>query len=78
MRARREISFPRSTCFVKRQGVIHHFYHCFDHTEPLFAPSGRRQDSRQVDMIWPLWNLFDATPDGRGTDWYPRLREPNI
>jgi len=26
-----------------------------------------------VDMIWPLWNLFDLTPEGRGTDWYPRL-----
>jgi len=24
-------------------------------------------------MIWPLWNLFDFTPDGRGTSWYPKL-----
>jgi predicted dithiol-disulfide oxidoreductase (DUF899 family) len=30
-------------------------------------------------MIWPLWNLFDFTPDGRGTTWYPRLRyEPAV
>jgi predicted dithiol-disulfide oxidoreductase (DUF899 family) len=28
---------------------------------------------RHVDSIWPLWNVFDLTPDGRGTDWYPRL-----
>jgi hypothetical protein len=24
-------------------------------------------------MIWPLWNLFDLTPEGRGTSWYPKL-----
>ena len=23
--------------------------------------------------IWPLWKLFDLTPEGRGTDWYPKL-----
>jgi predicted dithiol-disulfide oxidoreductase (DUF899 family) len=26
-----------------------------------------------VDLIWPLWNLLDFTPEGRGTDWYPKL-----
>jgi hypothetical protein len=26
-----------------------------------------------VDVIWPLWDLFDYTPEGRGTDWYPKL-----
>jgi predicted dithiol-disulfide oxidoreductase (DUF899 family) len=26
-----------------------------------------------VDSIWPLWNVFDLTPEGRGTTWYPRL-----
>jgi predicted dithiol-disulfide oxidoreductase (DUF899 family) len=24
-------------------------------------------------MIWPLWNMFDFTPEGRGEKWYPRL-----
>jgi hypothetical protein len=28
---------------------------------------------RHGDTIDPLWNLFDLTPDGRGTDWYPEL-----
>jgi predicted dithiol-disulfide oxidoreductase (DUF899 family) len=29
-------------------------------------------------MIWPLWNLLDFTPEGRGADWYPSLtyRDP--
>ncbi len=30
-------------------------------------------DPRHVDLLWPLWNLFDLTPEGRGTDWYPKL-----
>ena len=21
----------------------------------------------------PLWNILDWTPEGRGTDWYPKL-----
>jgi predicted dithiol-disulfide oxidoreductase (DUF899 family) len=31
------------------------------------------QDPRHGDTIDPLWNLFDLTPEGRGTDWYPEL-----
>jgi predicted dithiol-disulfide oxidoreductase (DUF899 family) len=61
---------PSLNIFVRREGQIHHFYH----TELLFAPSEPGQDGRHIDLIWPLWNLFDFTPDGRGTDWYPRLR----
>ncbi|HUC78523.1 MAG TPA: DUF899 family protein [Vicinamibacterales bacterium] len=61
---------PSLNVFVKRNGRIHHFYQ----SELLFAPSTRGQDGRHVDLIWPLWNLFDVTPEGRGTEWYPRLR----
>jgi predicted dithiol-disulfide oxidoreductase (DUF899 family) len=60
---------PSLNIFVRRSGKIHHFYH----TELLFAPSEPGQDGRHVDMIWPIWNMFDLTPEGRGTDWYPQL-----
>ncbi|MFD1794836.1 DUF899 domain-containing protein [Paracoccus aurantiacus] len=30
------------------------------------------QDPRMFDIA-PLWNLLDFTPEGRGTDWYPKL-----
>jgi predicted dithiol-disulfide oxidoreductase (DUF899 family) len=30
------------------------------------------QGSRHVDFIWPVWNVLDVTPDGRGTDWLPQ------
>ena len=61
---------PALNVFTKRDGRIYHTYAA----ELLFAPSEPGQDGRHVDMIWPLWNLFDYTPEGRGTNWYPRLR----
>jgi predicted dithiol-disulfide oxidoreductase (DUF899 family) len=61
---------PSLNVFAKRNGRIRHFYQ----SELLFAPGERGQDGRHVDLIWPLWNLFDLTPEGRGTKWYPRLR----
>src|SRR5258708_5695301 len=61
---------PMLNVFAKRDGRVHHTYA----TEMLFAPSERGQDGRHVDSIWPLWNLFDLIPEGRGTNWYPKLR----
>jgi len=60
---------PSLNVFFRRDGRIHHFYH----TELLFAPRDPGQDGRHVDLIWPLWNLFDYTPEGRGEKWYPKL-----
>jgi predicted dithiol-disulfide oxidoreductase (DUF899 family) len=60
---------PTLNVFVRRDDKIHHVY-C---TELLFAPADPGQDERHVDSIWPLWNLFDLTPEGRGETWYPRL-----
>ena len=60
---------PSLNVFVRRDGKVHHFYH----TELLFAPRDPGQDGRHVDLIWPLWNLFDYTPEGRGEKWYPKL-----
>jgi predicted dithiol-disulfide oxidoreductase (DUF899 family) len=61
--------WPSLNVFVRRDGKIHHYYH----TEMLFAPADPGQHNRHVDMIWPLWNLFDFTPEGRGANWYPKL-----
>jgi predicted dithiol-disulfide oxidoreductase (DUF899 family) len=60
---------PSLNVFVRRNGKIHHFFH----SELLLVPSGAGQNQRHVDMIWPLWNLLDFTPEGRGSDWYPSL-----
>lgn len=31
------------------------------------------QDPRDAPDIASLWSILDLTPEGRGTDWYPRL-----
>jgi predicted dithiol-disulfide oxidoreductase (DUF899 family) len=62
--------WPSLNVFVRRNGKVHHFYH----TELLFAQADPGQNNRHVDSIWPLWNVLDFTPEGRGTDWYPKLR----
>jgi len=63
---------PGLNVFTRRDGKIHHFYY----TELRFLPPDPGQNERHVDMFWPLWNLFDYTPEGRGTNWYPKLVYP--
>lgn len=60
---------PLLNVFVRRDGRVFHTYA----TETLFVDADPGQDRRHVDMIWPLWNLFDLTPDGRGETWHPRI-----
>jgi predicted dithiol-disulfide oxidoreductase (DUF899 family) len=55
----------RMNVFTRRGGVIRHLYA----TEQTPAAPG--WDDRHVDLIWPLWNLLDLTPEGRGRDWRP-------
>ena len=43
----------------------------FRHTwssELMYAPRDKGLEARHVDSIWPIWNLLDATPDGRGNE----------
>ena len=35
-------------------------------TELMFAPREEGEDPRHVDSIWPIWNVLDMTPGGRG------------
>jgi predicted dithiol-disulfide oxidoreductase (DUF899 family) len=58
--------YPMANIFVRRDGSIHHFWG----TEMLYANVGG--DPRHMDLMWPLWNVLDTTPEGRG-DWYPPL-----
>ncbi len=60
---------PSLNVFVQRDGKIFHFYN----TELLFVPPEAGQNSRHVDSLWPLWNLLDLTPQGRGSTWHPAL-----
>jgi len=60
---------PAVNVFHQTGGAIHHTYS----SELLFAPSEEGQDPRHADLIWPLWNVFDLTPEGRGVVWYSRV-----
>ena len=59
---------PSLNVFTKTSDGIFHSYH----TEAMFANAEEGQDPRHVDMLWPLWNVLDLTPEGRG-NWYPSL-----
>ncbi len=58
---------PACNVFTKADSGIHHFYS----TELLYTKLDGQP--RHVDLLWPLWNFFDLIPEGRGTDWYPKL-----
>lgn len=61
---------PMLNVFVQKGDSIRHFWG----SELMFTKADKPgQNQRHVDMIWPLWNLLDMTPEGRGKDWYPRL-----
>jgi predicted dithiol-disulfide oxidoreductase (DUF899 family) len=60
---------PIATVFVRRDGVIRHFWS----SELFDAPTEPGIHPRHVDFMWPVWSVFDCTPEGRGTDWFPRL-----
>ena len=61
---------PIATVFARRNGTIHH---CWS-SELAYAPSNPGQHPRHVDFMWPLWNILDTTPAGRGIDFQPRLQ----
>ena len=62
---------PIMNVFHKKNGKIYHTWA----SELLYLGSGKPgQDGRHVDIVWPLWNLLDLTPEGRGANWYPKLR----
>lgn len=58
---------PMANVFVRRDGAMHHFWG----SELLYADV--EGQPRHMDLMWPLWNVFDTIPAGRGTDWYPSL-----
>lgn len=60
---------PGFSVFMKRDGTIRHFYS----GEMSGAMADPGQDPRGAPDLDPLWLMLDITPEGRGTDWYPKL-----
>jgi predicted dithiol-disulfide oxidoreductase (DUF899 family) len=55
--------------FTRRDGAVRHFWS----GEMGFATADPGQDPRGAPDLMPIWTILDATPDGRGKDWYPKL-----
>lgn len=64
-----EGQMPVLSVFRRDGDGIRHFYS----TELLYVAPDPGQNPRHIDMMWPLWNLLDMVPEGRGADWFPSV-----
>jgi predicted dithiol-disulfide oxidoreductase (DUF899 family) len=60
---------PGFTVFTRQNGTIRHFYS----SEMSGDMADHGQDPRGAPDLDPLWSMLDWAPEGRGTDWYPKL-----
>jgi predicted dithiol-disulfide oxidoreductase (DUF899 family) len=60
---------PGISVFTRRDGALFHFYTA----EMSAAMADPGQDPRGAPDLDPLWLMLDLTPEGRGTNWYPKL-----
>jgi predicted dithiol-disulfide oxidoreductase (DUF899 family) len=60
---------PGYNVFTRSDGKIRHFW--AGEMGGVTADPG--QDPRGAPDFDPLWTVLDTTPEGRGTDWYPKL-----
>jgi predicted dithiol-disulfide oxidoreductase (DUF899 family) len=55
--------------FTRKDGAIRHFWG----GEMNGASADPGQDPRGAPDLMPIWTILDVTPEGRGTNWYPKL-----
>ena len=61
---------PMMNIFRKAGQAVFHYWA----SEMFFADVAGQP--RHLDQLWPLWNMLDLTPAGRGTDWHPGILLP--
>jgi predicted dithiol-disulfide oxidoreductase (DUF899 family) len=66
-----EWDMPILNVFRREAGTVRHFWG----SELLYVPPEPGQEYRHNDLLDPLWNIFDVTPEGRG-DFHPKLEYP--
>ena len=59
---------PMLNVFHREGEAIRHFWG----SELLYVPPEPGQEYRHDDLLDPLWNMLDLTPEGRG-DFHPQL-----
>jgi predicted dithiol-disulfide oxidoreductase (DUF899 family) len=65
-----DADIPALNVFTRRDGAVRHFWSGEMGSE--MADPG--QDPRGAPDLMPIWTIFDNTPEGRATDWYPKLK----
>ena len=60
---------PAFNVFTRRDGSMRHFWS----GEMGSETADLGQDPRGAPDLMPLWTILDTTPEGRGSDWYPKL-----
>jgi predicted dithiol-disulfide oxidoreductase (DUF899 family) len=65
-----DADMPAFNVFTRRDGTIRHFWS----GEMGGETADPGQDPRGAPDLMPIWTILDNTPEGRGTDWYPKLR----
>lgn len=63
---------PAFNVFTRRDGTKRLFWA----GEMGLETSDPGQDPRGAPDPMPIWTVLDMTPEGRGTDWYPKLDYP--
>ena len=58
---------PMAHVWKKTGETIRHFWS----SELFHHASDWPHHPRHVDMMWPLWNVFDTLPGGRPDAWFP-------
>jgi predicted dithiol-disulfide oxidoreductase (DUF899 family) len=65
----KDADVPGFSVFSRRDGTVRHFYS----GEMSAAMADPGQDPRGAPDLDSLWQMLDLTPEGRGTNWYPKL-----
>jgi predicted dithiol-disulfide oxidoreductase (DUF899 family) len=61
---------PMLSVFEREGDLVRHFWGA----ELFYAPTEPGQDPRHLGTIEPVWNIFDLTREGRGSDWDEQLQ----
>ncbi len=67
----KEWDMPMLNVFRRAGGSVRHFWG----SELLYVPPEPDQQYRHNDLLDPVWNMFDVTPEGRD-DFEPKLSYP--
>jgi predicted dithiol-disulfide oxidoreductase (DUF899 family) len=62
--------FPALTVYQRDADGRVRLFWASEMTDKMADPG---QDPRDAPDIASLWSILDLTPEGRGTDWYPKL-----